>query len=118
MISDIIRDIRRKNYLNQTQFALRIGVTQGTVSQWEHGIIKPSFDQLRAIASAFNISIDELLASEEQKEPEPEQPPKTVEARSLAKGIDKMPKAQREAVLSLMMSLYPGIFEGGNTDDT
>ena len=32
MISDVIKDIRRRNYLNQTAFANKIGVTQGTVS--------------------------------------------------------------------------------------
>jgi len=48
-----------------------------------------------------------------------EQPPvpKTVEARCLAKGIDKMPPEQREEILKMMMKLYPGTFEEGMDED-
>ena len=41
MLSDSIKDICRKNYLNQTAFANRIGVTQSAVSQWENGLTRP-----------------------------------------------------------------------------
>lgn len=43
--------------------------------------------------------------------------PKTPEARILAKGIDKMPKAQREAIINMMQGLYPGLFEKGTEED-
>jgi transcriptional regulator with XRE-family HTH domain len=43
--------------------------------------------------------------------------PKTPEARILAKGIDKMPQAQREAIISMMQGLYPGLFEKGTEED-
>jgi hypothetical protein len=43
--------------------------------------------------------------------------PKTPEARILAKGIDKMPQAQREAIMNMMTGLYPGLFEEGNEND-
>lgn len=42
---------------------------------------------------------------------------KTPEARSLAKGIDKMPQSQREAIQNMMISLYPGIFEKGEDNN-
>ena len=61
MVSDTIKQIRRTHYLNQTEFAKRIGVTQGTISQWENGLTRPNIDQLRAISSAFNVSIDEIM---------------------------------------------------------
>lgn len=64
MIADTIKDIRKKNFLNQTQFANRIGVTHGSVSQWENGLTRPNSEQLKAISLAFNISIDELLEKE------------------------------------------------------
>ena len=58
-------------------------------------------------------------ASEEDEAAAREKVPRTVEARSLAKGIDRMPKAQREAILNMMMGLYPGLFDKGeNNDDT
>ena len=36
MLSDTIKDIRKKHYLNQAAFAKMIGVTQSAVSQWEN----------------------------------------------------------------------------------
>lgn len=46
--------------------------------------------------------------------------PKTPEARTLAKGIDKMPQSQREAIMNLLIGLYPGLFDekGSEEDDT
>lgn len=66
MISDKIKQIRRTHYLNQTEFANRIGVTQGTVSQWENGLTRPNLDQLRAISAAFNISVSDIVDETEQ----------------------------------------------------
>ena len=40
--------------------------------------------------------------------------PHTPEARILAKGIDQMPAAQREAIINMMKGLYPGLFEKGD----
>ena len=61
MISNTIKKIRREHYLNQTEFANRIGVTQGAISQWENGLTRPNLDQLRAISAAFNVSIDDIM---------------------------------------------------------
>lgn len=117
MLADTIKEIRKKHYLNQAAFAKRIGVTQSAVSQWENDLTRPNSYQLEAIAAAFNLSIDELLA-DSIKEGDPETP-QTPEARLLAKGVDKMPEAQRKAILNMMTGLYPGQFEKGNErDDT
>ena len=62
MISETSQQIRTTHYLNQTEFANRIGVTQGAVSQWENGLTRPNFDQLRAISAAFNMSVDDIVA--------------------------------------------------------
>lgn len=115
MLADTIKDIRRRNFLNQTQFANRIGVTQGTVSQWENGLTRPNADQLRSISNAFGISVDDLLHGDAEPDPRPGAP-KTPEARSLANGIDKMPEEQRKAILSMMTKLYPGSFEKGTEE--
>jgi transcriptional regulator with XRE-family HTH domain len=60
-MDDIIKNLRKKNYLTQAEFAKKVGVTQGTVSQWEHGIISPNSNQLRAISDAFGVSIDSIV---------------------------------------------------------
>lgn len=60
-MDDIIKNLRKRHYLTQAEFAKKVGVTQGTVSQWEHGIISPNSNQLRAISEAFGISIDSIV---------------------------------------------------------
>lgn len=118
MITDNIKMIRRKNYMNQTAFAKKIGVTQGTVSQWENGLTRPNSDQLRSISNAFNISVDDLLHGEEIKETDPGSP-RTVEAKIISVGVDKLPKDQREQVLAVvraMFSNHPELFEKGDDE--
>ena len=115
MLADTIKDIRRRNYMNQSQFANKIGVTQGTISQWENNLTRPNSEQLRSISSAFNISIDDLLRGENTTEPAPGVP-KTKEARLLAKGVDTMPEDQRKAFLNFVISMRPDVFKNG-TDE-
>lgn len=120
MLSDTLKDIRRKNYLNQTEFANKIGVTQSAISQWEHGLTRPNSDQLKSISLAFGVSIDDLLKGEEDKQSVPDAP-RTAEARILAQGVDKMPQEQREQALNIVRAVftkYADYFEGGNSDDT
>lgn len=121
MLSDTIKDIRRKNFLNQTAFANKIGVTQGTVSQWENGLTKPNSEQLRSISKTFNISIDELLRGEKVRDVSSDAP-KTAEARILAKGVDRLPPEQREQALAVFKAMFAkqaDYFEQGEeTDDT
>ena len=104
MLSDTIKDIRRRNYLNQTAFAERIGVTQGAVSQWEHGLTKPNTDQLKTISMEFGISIDSLLADDQVESSS--DAPKTEEAKLLVKGIDRLPKAEREKALNVVRAMF------------
>lgn len=119
MFSDIIKDIRRKNYLNQTAFAKMIGVSQGTVSQWEHGITKANSEQLKSISKVFNISIDDLLYGEPEPDKKEVKAPKTAEARVVSFGMDTLPKEQRELILNMVKAMYPNTFTKGiNDDDT
>lgn len=121
MFADTIKKLRIKNYMNQTAFANVIGVTQGTVSQWEHGLTRPNSDQLKAISTKFNISIDDLLYEEPAKEQQHDSIPKTAEARILSKGVDQLPKEQREQALAMFRVMfapqYAQLFTKGIDDD-
>ena len=47
--------------------------------------------------------------------------PKTLEAKILSGGVDKMTKQQREQVLAVVKAMFanhPELFEEGETDDT
>ena len=58
---EILRDFLAENELTQTDFAHKIGVKQGQVSEWLRGKAKPGYDTLKAMATAFNISADYFL---------------------------------------------------------
>ena len=55
-----LRSIREKQALNQTELATRAGLQASAVSQFETGTRKPSFDNLRRLADALNVTIDYL----------------------------------------------------------
>ena len=57
----ILADFFKENFLSQRAFAKQIGVKPSQVSEWLKGKAKPGFDNLRAIARAFDISADYFL---------------------------------------------------------
>ena len=57
----ILKEFLEENNLTQVEFAKRIGVKQGQVSEWLVGKAKPGYDNLRAMALAFGVSADYFL---------------------------------------------------------
>ena len=57
----ILKDFLSENSLTQVAFANIIGVKQSQVSEWLKGKAKPSYDILKRIAVAFDISADYFL---------------------------------------------------------
>jgi transcriptional regulator with XRE-family HTH domain len=56
-----LRKYREAQGLNQKEFAERIGVGNGRVSNWEQGINRPDVDLLAKICEVLNVSPSELL---------------------------------------------------------
>ena len=63
-----ISEAREKRSLTQTDIAKQLGVTQGAVSQWENGTVKPRADLLPKLADVLGCTVDELLRTSEQKQ--------------------------------------------------
>lgn len=57
----ILKEFLAENKLSQSDFARRIGVKQGQVSEWLRGKAKPGYDTLRAMSAAFSVSADYFL---------------------------------------------------------
>ena len=74
MLSDTIKSLRKKKGLSQAQIAIKLGITQGAVSQWEHGLTEPASDQLLALAQIFGVSVYELKGVDEPKQKKPVAP--------------------------------------------
>lgn len=64
-IAENIRKLRHDLNLSQEQLAERLGVRFQAVSKWERSETYPDIELLPSIACFFNISVDELLGSNE-----------------------------------------------------
>lgn len=143
---NIVKELRKKRGIQQKELALTIGVAQPTISEWEANKKDPSGERLKKLAEFFGVDeltilgkgivdlnktelfvpIDPKICGMSETEQITqyvldglEGKPKTPEARLLAKGVDSMPKEQREAIINLMIGLYPAIFKkGSEKDDT
>ena len=60
-LAERIKDLREENHLSQKDLAIKIGVAQNTISQYEQGTAKPSIEILANLAVALNTSTDYLL---------------------------------------------------------
>lgn len=74
-----LAELRKKNGLTQEQLAEKIGVSRQAVSKWENGLATPELENLRALCTVFQITLDELAGQSqvqpaEQAQPETEKP--------------------------------------------
>ena len=60
-----IKKLRTQKGMTQEQLAEKLYVSRTAVSKWESGRGYPNIDSLKDIAKLFEISIDQLLSSEE-----------------------------------------------------
>ena len=56
-----IAELRKEKHLHQVGLAVKINVSQYTISAYETGRQQPSADMLVTLADFFNVSIDYLL---------------------------------------------------------
>lgn len=57
--------LRKQHGWTQDDLAQRVGVHKGHVTRWERDRMRPAAKALAAMAEAFGITVDELLAKEE-----------------------------------------------------
>ena len=60
-----LKSMRKAAGISQAEIAARLNVKQNTVSNWETGRRNPSYKQLKAMAAAYNCTVDDLLKDEE-----------------------------------------------------
>lgn len=131
MLGDKIRMLRTSQGLSQTDFAKRLFVTPGAVYQWETGRTRPDMDRLMAIAKEFSVPLNFFSDDPNGKEYTEAElikqqlllkltQPKTIEAKIISGGIDKMPPEDRERALDMMRLMfkeYADYFERTENDD-
>lgn len=71
MLSEKIKKLRQSKHYSQKQIAIKLGITQGAVSQWELGLTEPGADQLIALAQIFDTTVYELKGIDDPTKKEP-----------------------------------------------
>lgn len=63
--SEKIQKLRKQNNLTQEELAEKLFISRTAISKWESGKGYPSIDVLKQISVLFDISVDNLLSSEQ-----------------------------------------------------
>jgi transcriptional regulator with XRE-family HTH domain len=66
MFAKRLKQLRAERGVNQVELAQAMGVTQGTVGNWETAKREPDSDMLRKLAEYFAVPIDFLLGGDEE----------------------------------------------------
>ena len=67
MIGELIAELRKDLRLKQTDVAAHLGVSPGTVSNYECGRYEPDLETVRQLSKLFNVTSDYLLELSESK---------------------------------------------------
>lgn len=65
--SERLKDLRKQAELTQVDVAEKLGISQPAYASWEHGVKKPTQENLVKIAQVLNVSVDYLLGNSEEK---------------------------------------------------
>lgn len=123
-----IKILLKEKGVLQKEFALDIGVSQPTVSDWINNRKDPRGENLLKVAEYFGVQPEQIKIKETHDAEDLRDidishirgAPRTTEARILSAGIDRMPARDRERALRmirLMFDQYDEYFNERNDDD-
>ena len=98
-----IKEARQRAKLTQKELALRIGVSAGTLSDYENGNHDPKSDYLSKIADECGVTVDFLLGRDNIKTP-----PRPAEPDQRENGRSMVSESAVEAALVQLGFIRPG----------
>jgi len=97
-----LKAIRTSKALTQQELGERVGVSQRVVAYYEADDAQPPGALLVELATALDVSADELLGIEPLKE---KLPPKTARIRRRLQQVEDLPTADQKAILKFVDAL-------------
>lgn len=94
-----LRQLREEKGITQTELGHQIGYSQRSICNWEKAIAEPNIDNLKALASFFNVSIDYLVGYADEWENISEQ----VESKKMSSALAE----DEKEIITLFRSLSP-----------
>ena len=67
-IANRLQKLRKEKGYSQEQLAIELGISRQAVSKWERAESSPDTDNLILLARLYNVSLDELLKTEDNTE--------------------------------------------------
>lgn len=56
-----LKELRESIGLTQLEVAFKLGITPGTVGNWERGASEPRFSQITALAELYRVTLEQLV---------------------------------------------------------
>ena len=97
-IADRLVKLRKKYGYSQEELADKLGLSRQAVSKWERAEASPDTDNLICLAKLYGVSLDELLATEEDIDTIVEEQVKEEESKQEAKEETKEDSPKKEGV--------------------
>lgn len=66
-LAEKIYKLRKKKNLTQEDLAILLDISDKSVSKWENGTSKPTIENLKKISEIFDVSLDDLIETKEEK---------------------------------------------------
>lgn len=114
-LGQLIRTMRLSRNMTQADLAKKINQSQSSITMYETGRREPDFETMESLADAFNVPIHSLIPKDAEMFPAP----KTIEARIVSFEMDKLPKEEREKIVSILKTMYsnnPNVFKEDRHD--
>ena len=104
---DRLKELREEKSLNQQGLAMKLNVSQSTVSYYETGERKPDLDALIQLADFFDVSMDYLTGRSNIKKPSLDDE-RNAQDTNFYHDYVKMSKRQKEQIAAFMQGLIVG----------
>lgn len=107
-IGKTIADLRKKHNMSQQDLAIKLNVSNKTISKWECGNGTPDIITLTNIAKLFNLTLDELVNYEQQSKSEEEKKVSSI-LEEKKQTTNKTPLIVSSVVISLLLLVGIGL---------